>query len=103
MAADHLLVPRLELGELDGLHLIEVHQPPLFGLGALEPALQAFELSLQQLIIRLLRTGAECGLALHQRLEAAGAPGEAGPTPASQAPRPELRVAGKPVRSTRFE
>ena len=70
MAADDLLMPSLEFGELNGLHLIEVHEPPSFCLGALQPTLQAVELSLQQLIIGLLRAGTQCRLTLHQHLRA---------------------------------
>ena len=68
LAADHLLMPSLELGELNRLHLIEIHEPSLFCRGALQPLLQAFKLSPQQFIIGLLRAGAECGLALDQHL-----------------------------------
>ena len=68
MAADHLVLPELEFGELNGLHLIEVHEPSALCFGALQPTFQAFELSPQQLIIGLLRVGAECRLALHQDL-----------------------------------
>jgi hypothetical protein len=68
MTTDHLLLPDLEFGELNGLHLIEVHEPSSLRFGALQPTVQAFELSPQQLIIGLLRAGAECRLALHQDL-----------------------------------
>jgi len=34
MAAGYLLLPSLELCELDRLHLLEVHEPSSFGLGA---------------------------------------------------------------------
>ena len=35
MAAGHLVLPSLELSEVDCLHLIQVHEPPSFGLCAL--------------------------------------------------------------------
>ena len=68
MAAEDLLVPSLEFDELDGLHLIQINESSAFCLGALQSALQAFELSLQQLIIGLMGARAECCLSLHQDL-----------------------------------
>jgi hypothetical protein len=66
MTAEHLLMPSLEFGELNRLHLIQIDEPSSFCLGALQPTFQAVELSFQQLMIGLLRAGAEGCLAFHQ-------------------------------------
>jgi len=66
MAADHLLMPRLEVGELNGLHLIEVHDSAPLVLGVLQATVQPFELSMQQFIVGPSRSSPECRLSLHQ-------------------------------------
>ena len=68
MAAEHLMMPNLEFGQIDRLHLIQVNESSSFCLGALQPTLQALELSLQELVIGLFGARAECRLALHQNL-----------------------------------
>ena len=70
VAADYLLMPRMEFGEFNGLHRIEVDEPSSFCSGALQPTLQALELCLQHLIIRPLRAGAKSRLTVHQNLRA---------------------------------
>src|SRR5215813_6645828 len=68
MAADQLVPPRLEFSEVDGLHLIQVDESSSFGLGALQTTLKAFELCLQQFIVRLLCASTECRVARDQEL-----------------------------------
>ena len=46
MTAEHLLLPSLEFGEFNRLHLVQVDEPSSFRLCALQSSLQAFELSL---------------------------------------------------------
>jgi hypothetical protein len=68
MAADHLLMPRLEFREHGGLHLIEVHHPSPLAVGLLQSTVQPFQLGTQQLIVGQPRASPESRLSLHQRL-----------------------------------
>jgi hypothetical protein len=68
MAADHLVMPLLEVGELNRLHLIEVDDPAPLVLGLLQATVQSFELSIQQFIVGPSRSSPECRLSLHQDL-----------------------------------
>jgi hypothetical protein len=47
MTPDHLLMPRLEIGELNGLHLVGIDDPSPLALGLLKSTVQAFQLSIQ--------------------------------------------------------
>jgi hypothetical protein len=51
MPVDHLSMTRLELRELDGLHLVEVRNPSSLGVGLLETTLQPLQLSAQELVV----------------------------------------------------
>jgi hypothetical protein len=66
MPLGHLAMPRLELGELDGLHLVEVNHPSSLALGLLQAPVQASQLSTEQLVVGLAHAGAERGLPLQQ-------------------------------------
>ncbi len=68
MAADHLLMPRLEVGELNGLHLVQVQDSAPLVVGLLQATVQAFELSIEQFIVGPSRSSPECRLALDQDL-----------------------------------
>jgi hypothetical protein len=65
MTTDHLLVPRLEVDPVDGLHLIEIRDSALFAVSLLQSTVQAFELSVQQFIIGDGRASRQCCLSLH--------------------------------------
>jgi hypothetical protein len=68
MSADHLLMPRLEFREHNGLHLIEVHHPSPLAVGLLQSTVQPFQLGAQQFIVGQPRASPESRLSLHQRL-----------------------------------
>jgi len=44
MPLDHLAMARLELAELDGLHLVQIDHASSFGLSLLQPTIQPFQL-----------------------------------------------------------
>jgi hypothetical protein len=44
MSLDHLAMAHLELAELDGLHLVQIHDPSSLGLSLLQPTIQPFQL-----------------------------------------------------------
>src|SRR5216683_6382298 len=67
-SAEHLLMPRLEVGELNGLHLIEVHDSAPLVLGLPQATVQAFELSIQHFIVGPSRSSPDCRLSLDQDL-----------------------------------
>jgi hypothetical protein len=66
MPLDDLLMPGLELRELDGLHLVKIYDPSPLGLGLLEATVQTLQLGAQKLVVRLSHSGAECSLS-HQQ------------------------------------
>src|SRR5437879_5539819 len=68
MAADHLLMPRLKVGELNGLHLIQVHDSAPLVVGLLQATVQACELSIQQFIVGPSPSSPEYRLPLDQDL-----------------------------------
>ena len=47
MTAGYFLMSSLEVSKIDGLHLIEIYDSAPLALGLPEPAIQAFELSIQ--------------------------------------------------------